>query len=118
MISLINKPNYLQGYIPKRLSRLYLPFIISFIIYSVVLLINGYKFTLFNILDIFILSLPGVLNWYLKVQLGLYLLFYISAKLMKNKNILLGLMYLLCIIYMIIGYIFKISNYWYENNYR
>lgn len=34
---------------------------------------------------------------------------------MKNKNILLGLMYLLCIIYMIIGYIFKISNYWYES---
>ena len=115
MISLVNKQDYLHKYIPKRLSRLYLPFIVSFIIYSVILLINGYKFSLFNIVDIFILSLPGVLNWYLKVQLGLYLLFYVSAKLIKNKNVLLGAMYLFCAIYMVIGYVLNLDNFWYES---
>lgn len=34
MFSFVNKPNYLKKYIPKRLVRLYIPFIIVYIIYS------------------------------------------------------------------------------------
>lgn len=117
MISFNNKPNYLKGYIPKRLTRLYVPFIISFVIYSIVLLLTGYKFTLFNVVDIFILSLPSTLNWYLKVQLALYILFYVYTKFIRKQNILLLVTYLSCFIYMIIGITTGIENFWYESCY-
>lgn len=117
MISLINKPNYLKGYLPKRFSRLYIPFFILFVMYSIFLCFVDYKFSLINVLDLFIISLPGITNWYLKVQFALYILFFIYAKLIKNKKILLLVVYLTCFIYMIIGFKCGIDNFWYQSCY-
>lgn len=115
MFSLVNKPNYLKKYIPKRLVRLYIPFIIVYIIYSIVLLISGYQFTIWDFVKIPVMSLPGTLNWYLKVQLALYIVFYIIAKFSKKKKNIPLILLPICVIYMIIGMIVGLNFYWYES---
>ncbi len=114
MISKIKKPNYLKGFIKKRLVRLYVPFLIVYILDVIVMLIMGKQIVLKDILFIPLMSLPGVLNWYLKVQLGLYIVFYILARLIKNNNFLITSTFAICIIYMIIGLFTGITAHWYE----
>lgn len=114
MISKINKPNYLKGFIKKRLVRLYIPFLIVYLLDVIVMLIMGKTIVLKDILFIPLMSLPGTLNWYLKVQLGLYLVFYILARLLKNNNALVISTFAICIIYMIIGFFTGIAAHWYE----
>ena len=114
MISKINKPNYLKGFIKNRLLRLYVPFLIVYLIDVVIILIMGKEITLNDLLFIPLMSLPGTLNWYLKVQLGLYILFYILAKLIKNNNTLIISTFGVCLVYMIIGFSTGIAAHWYE----
>lgn len=117
MFSFVNKPNYLKKYIPKRLVRLYIPFIIVYIIYSIVLLISGYRFTIWDFVKMPVMSLPRTLNWYLKVQLALYIVFYVIAKFSKKKNNVPLILLPICIIYMIIGMIMGLNFYWYESSF-
>ena len=117
MYSKINKADYLKGYLYKRAVRLYVPFLMLFIIDIALLFILKQQFFWKDLIRAPLLSLHGTLNWYLKVQLGLYIVFYICAKLIKNDNKLIITLFVLCFIYMIIGYITKINNYWYESSY-
>ena len=86
VISKMNKANYLHRYIPKRLLRLYVPFIIVFIIMAILRMIHGEGLTLKNILLMPLMSLPDTINWYLKVQLALYIVFYLAARFIKNDK--------------------------------
>ncbi len=114
MISKVNKPDYLKGFIKKRLIRLYVPFLIVCLLDVIVMLIMGNQIVLKDLLFIPLMSLPGTLNWYLKVQLGLYIVFYILARLIKKNNALIISTFAVCIVYMIIGYFTGITAHWYE----
>ena len=117
MASKITKQHYLKSFIPKRVLKLYVPFLISFIVSILILLCSGNEVSLNDFLGIPIMSLPGTTNWYLKVQLALYIVFYFMALLIKgNKKLILSL-FGICFIYMIIGYLCGISNFWYESCY-
>lgn len=117
MISKTNKANYLHRYIPKRLLRLYVPFIIVFIIMAILRMIHGEGLTLKNILLMPLMSLPDTINWYLKVQLALYIVFYLAARFIKNDKWVIVSIFIICFVYMIIGLITHIDAYWYESSY-
>lgn len=117
MISKMNKTNYLQGYIPKRLLRLYVPFIIVFIIMVILRMVHGEGITLKNILLMPLMSLPDTINWYLKVQLALYIVFYLAARFIKKDKWVIIAIFTICFVYMIIGLITHIDAYWYESSY-
>lgn len=114
MISKNNKSNYLKGFLANRLLRLYVPFLIVFILNFFVLLITGKEVKIEDILMFPIMSLPNTLNWYLKIQLGLYILFFIIAKLIKNNIVMIGITSVICISYMIVGFFSGLTAFWYE----
>ena len=68
MMSRLNKKEYLKHYWRKRLLRLYVPFLIIYSICIIELLIKK-TFTISSLVTLPLLSLPGHLNWYLKIQL-------------------------------------------------
>lgn len=117
MISKLNKPNYLKNYIPNRLIRLYIPFFITFILVCIADVLMGEQITGQNILGALILSLPNTINWYLKVQLGLYILFFVFALLFKDNRKLVIALYCSCFVYMAICIFAKVENYWFESCY-
>lgn len=117
MISKMNKANYLHKYIPKRLLRLYIPFLIVFIIVVALRIVHGEGITLKHILFMPLMSLPDTINWYLKVQLALYLVFYFTARFIKNDKWVIITIFSICFIYMIIGVLTRIDAYWYESSY-
>lgn len=114
MISYLKKKDYLSYYIPKRLLRLYVPFLIVFVLYFILEWIFKGEFIIRYFFSVPIMSLPDTPNWYLKVQLCLYLLFYISAKLFKKKSSIIIVISTVCILYMVIGFFLKIGANWYE----
>ena len=67
MMSYLKKPNYMKNYIPKRLVRLYVPFLIAYLCCDIVLLLSGHSYSVSDFTGAFILSLPNTLIWYLKV---------------------------------------------------
>lgn len=117
MISYIRKPNYLSHYIPKRLVRLYIPFLIAYTVFVIIMLCYGKKLSTEDFLGIPIMSLPHTINWYLKVQLGLYIVFYFVAKIFKNIRIIILALSLICVAFMIVGAITKIPNFWFESSF-
>lgn len=114
MISKINKHNYLHHYIPKRLLRLYVPFIVVFVLYFVLEWVFRGEFIVRYLYSVPIMSLPDTPNWYLKVQLCLYILFFISAKLFKKNCSIIISTSIICLLYIIVGYIINIDAFWYE----
>ena len=115
MISYVNKPNYLKRYIPKRIVRLYVPFLLSFIFFLGGMLCFGIYPTLDDWLAIPLMSLPHTLNWYLKIQLILYIVFYLLAVWIKKKPFIIMAMSIVCLIYTIIASSIGIQNYWFES---
>ena len=114
MISKMNKPDYLKHYIPKRLIRLYLPFVIVFVINILILLVMGEEIKISYVYSALIMSLPNTLNWYLKIQIILYIVFYILARISKKDTIMILLMFILSTAYMIVGFVIGITSFWYE----
>lgn len=117
MMSKMNKANYLHGYLKKRLLRLYVPFILVFILMAILRVAHGEGLTLKNILLMPLMSLPDTINWYLKVQLALYIVFYLAARFIKNDKWVISTIFIICFVYMIIGVLTHIDAYWYESSY-
>ncbi len=115
MASKLAKPHYLNHYLPKRIIRLYLPFFIVFIINIIVLAIMGEPIKTSYFYHIPILTLPSTINWYLKVQLALYIVFYVLNKTIKTDNYAILITFIICCVYIAIGYLVNINRYWYES---
>ena len=114
MISYSKKENYLNHYIPKRLLRLYVPFLIVFVLHYILKCIFQGEFVVRYLYSVPIMLLPDTPNWYLKVQICLYILFYIFAKLLKKNRSIIVSISIMCLLYMIVGYCLKIDAFWYE----
>lgn len=103
-------------WIVKRILRLYISCFIAIIISNIAILIfkDLGHFSINELIkDIFTLTLPIWINWYLKVQLFLYVAFFIVFRYVKhNKNLIFSAV-VLC--FVILLYLMKFEVYWYNS---
>ena len=87
-LSYKNNDGNAETWILKRILRIYIEFWIIWIIDLVaVYFINGDSYGITNILSQGLsMTFPYWINWYLKIQVLAYILFYITFKLFKNRN--------------------------------
>lgn len=98
----------------KRILRIYITFWFIWIIDLIVILfINEDKFSISILVkQALTLTFPYWINWYLKIQVIAYILFYIAYKLFKKNNDIVLL--LLTIISVCIMYILRLDSYWWN----
>lgn len=101
----------------KKCKRMLLPYFLIWGFYFIVVLIKGTGINWANCaLDIFQLKLPGTLCWYFKIQLLLYIIFYICfGVLFKHSKILVKITAstLMVLLYIIIAHQVGLEAYWY-----
>lgn len=115
MSSRIRKKDYNKNFMRKRLSRIYPTFIISFFICCIMYCFLGYPLKAKHIIDFLILSLPDSTNWYLKVQVMMYIVFWLISLLIKdNKKFIISILGV-GVLYFFIARLFLKNDYmWYE----
>ena len=113
-LSYKNNEGNAERWILKRILRVYIEFWSIWIIdLAVVYFINGDSYGIASILNQGLsMTLPYWINWYLKIQVLVYILFYISFKLFKNRNseILLIMTILFCGLMILLKY----DSYWWN----
>ena len=109
-----NKANYLRGFIPGKVSRMYIVFWIAYVLTSIGYLFqpNGCDIALIihNCLTLSIVHTP---TWYIKVQAFLYILFYLVYISRFTFRFKLVLVYLLCTVYAGVCIWLGVQQYWY-----
>ena len=108
--SLINKNNYLRGFLKNRLLLVLIPFWISNMIVLVYYLIIGKKYNVIEIIG----GLTGFKlfighNWYVQVILLYYILFFVIAKIINNKKNMMIVLSITIIIIIIISQCFNLK---------
>ncbi|MCH5315042.1 MAG: acyltransferase [Eubacterium sp.] len=85
--SLINKENYLDGFLVKKFKQIYLPFFFAETVHTVSSAVISKTF---NVYDILLSCLGFRLSngslWYVVELLAIYLIFYICKKYLKNQK--------------------------------
>lgn len=104
------------GWLVKRIVRLYLTFLPVYAVSAVCVLIqkpDGVSLTLGKLItQMSLMTLPLFLNWYLKVQAVLYIVFFALSMLPRKK--LRGLITaVLCAVYIFVCIHFGIQNFWF-----
>lgn len=110
------KQNYTKNFFLKKFFRLYLTFAVSY----AVLLIGEFFLQmpvqggdiLANMLT---MSYPNQVLWYLKVQLLMYLLFYILYRFVnfKSEKVRLAVLFLLTAVYIAVMAVLRMEAFWY-----
>lgn len=106
--------DHAEKWILKRILRIYLTFWIIWIIDLIaVILVNGDEFSVSTLIkQATTMTFPYWINWYLKIQVIAYILFYIAYKLFKkNSDIVLVV---LTIISVGVMYILGLDVYWWN----
>lgn len=109
-----NKTKYLDGFISKKIVKLLLPYFVLYVIFLIYDIINGGLNFKDVLLEIITLRMNGMMLWYLKIQLLLYLLFFLVYKYIPKEKTKLPLLFILVIAYIIIMWIVKVEMYWYN----
>lgn len=87
MSSYLKKENYLKSFFNKRIMKVVIPYIIAIIITFFTYLLTKYKLTPMEIFNSFFDGEPVVrFSWYVLVILYFYVIFYITAKMFKEKS--------------------------------
>ena len=115
MYGLINKQNYLNGFLHKRLPKIIIPFIITNILYIIVKSNTGIAFSFKEIILSFftVKIMPNA--WYIITIIIFYIIFYLFFHYFELKK---SIIYLMCfqILYIILCYVFKLGEYWYVSS--
>ncbi len=111
------RSDYYKGFIVKRIFRIVVPFIIAFAFCCVMFLICGFSFENNLFFEFFTLSLPDTINWYLKIQMIMYIVFWLLMLALKNKSnkLFVVIIFSVSLIYMAIAYISGIETYWFSS---
>jgi peptidoglycan/LPS O-acetylase OafA/YrhL len=116
MSSKLKKNNYHKGFLRNKLLRIYMPFVITFIMTLITLVIFNIEIKSNPIKDFLLLSLPNNLNWYLKVQIIMYIAFFILLLIFKNKHKPFCItLFIMAVIFMLIGHHYNLDSFWYQN---
>ena len=111
--SYISKTQYLKHFLPQKISKILVPYVILFILVIVVKFIKDKRLNTDDILhDILRLQLNGLLLWYLKIQLLCYLLFFLGFHCPSKYRI--ASVFILELIYVIICWKSGAEEYWYN----
>lgn len=110
--SFINKENYLDGFLRKRMPKVIIPFALTNIIYIVMKSIIGEKFNYKEIVCSFFTSSIMPNAWYMITIILFYIVFYIIMKQFEFKKSIL-LMSTFTIGYMVLCYILGSGDWWY-----
>ena len=111
------KDNYLNGFLRKRIAKVFIPFIMAYVVSIALHLILGGKFLISNVIkDIMILKfLPTA--WYVITIVVFYMAFYLIASLSKSEWQILLVMVAFWIIYCLICIIAKLDTFWYNSSF-
>ena len=110
------RENYLDNFLVKRLSKIIVPFFIISLIYIFYRFVNGQLIDLNFFINLFKKGSTIIYNgWFVDIIILMYIFFYISFKLFKNKflSIVLNTIFIICYICLAIklGY-----NFWWYNS--
>lgn len=109
------KENYLDGFLKKKILRLYITFWTAYVVLSLGAIISGNPISI-NIIvsNLITMTVIDTATWYIKVQAGLYVIFYLIYRrnVLKEKIREIAL-WSICVIYMILCIIMKMKPYWY-----
>lgn len=89
-----HKPNYMNGFLYKRLSRILVPFIFISLIYLVYRVANGQVINIEYFINLFLKGSTIIINgWFVNIIILMYLFFYVSFKLFKKSELAIFLIY-------------------------
>ncbi len=110
LYSLKTKPDYLRGFLKKRLGALLLPVGVYCLLFLTVFALVYYEQGM-SVTEVGI-SLITSINWYIWEIMGLYFLFYIAYKYMDRNKATLFIL-LISIVIIVSCYLARVGNPWY-----
>lgn len=118
MKSYNSKNDYLQGFWTKRMSKLVIPFILSNIIFILIDLAQGNRFSIYEILiyTLGIKLIDGV-KWYVIAIIILYISFYISFKYLDKNKAIINVFFMITM-YIIACKLIGKGEWWYNTIYN
>lgn len=115
-MSKLKKKDYHKGFLKNKLLRIYGPYVITFAIKWLLVLLIPLECNDNIFLNFLTVSLPNAVIWYLKVQIIMYIVYYIMLRICRDNNkMFCGSIFLLSVVYMLIGYFTGIESFWYQN---
>ena len=109
------KDDYLKNFLPQKITRLLLPYIIVYSLYLISCLLLNEEKTLPRILfELVTLQMGRSLLWYIKIQLLLYLFFFVSFYFVQQERGKVIMLALLTITYYIVAKAYDMPDYWYN----
>ena len=105
-----HKQNYLSHFLPIKFLNCLLPYFILYFIYAVFFR-PGRSTVLHEILR---LQMAGNPLWYLKVQLLMYVFFFVTYRCIHNDSYKLSALWASCLLYCIFLYCLHAPMYWYQ----
>lgn len=98
LLSVNTKDNYLRGFLKKRMPILLLPFFLSSWMYIIVRMMTGETIGHMRLLELITTyRLPNVNAWYVTELFFLYLVFYLSYRFIKNRNLAYAVNGIFCV---------------------
>lgn len=114
-ISYKTKENYIDNFFKTKILRLYITFWVAYVVLILGAIIGGNPISIKIIVsNLITMTVIDTATWYIKVQAGLYVTFYLIFRKNSWKNetkeiVLWGI----CVIYMVLCVIMKMKPYWY-----
>ncbi len=117
MSSYLKKENYLKKFFSKRIMKVLIPYIIAVIITFLTYLLTKYKLTPMEIFNSFFDGEPVVrFSWYVLVIFYFYVIFYITAKILKEKSKINIAIFIGTILYCLFATNYLSLNNWWVNS--
>lgn len=115
-VSKLKKKDYHKGFLKNKLLRIYAPYVVTFVIKWLLVLLIPVECNDNVFLNFLTVSLPNAVIWYLKVQIIMYIVYYVMMLICKDNNKrFCSSIFLFSAVYMLIGYFTGIDCYWYQN---
>lgn len=112
--SLKAKTGYLDHFLAKKFSRVLIPFVLLFLLSLFFDWIHGDELRLRDILLNFVtLRFEGSLLWYLKIQLLLYVFFFLAFRFFSGSRAIAAV-FVLTVSYIVISACCGLKSYWYN----
>ncbi len=104
------KDKYLSHFLLLKYLRCLLPYYLLYAIYAIFAGVETGQIKT----ELLTLQMAGNLLWYLKIQLLLYLFFYVSYRLFQNKKGKLVGLTTLCVLYCLVLFFRHVETFWYK----
>lgn len=111
------KENYLDNFLVKRLSRIFIPFVFISSIYLIYRNLNGQELTISFFVNLFKKGSTVIYNgWFVDIIILMYIFFYISFKMFSNRTISILINTILIVVYIILAIRLEYGFWWYNSS--